>query len=60
MLHQLIYALVLHGAYGYDGYAKHALHLIDAERTAVALHFVHHVKGEHHGYVQLHELHGQV
>ena len=43
MLHQFVHSLVLHGADGYDRDAQHAFHGIDAERTSVSLHLVHHV-----------------
>ncbi len=60
MSHQLVYAFVFHRTYGYHGYAQYLLHLVDAERTTVALYFVHHVKCKYHGNVQLHQLHCQV
>ncbi len=42
------------------GDAQHVLHLINLDGAAVAPDFVHHVQGQHHGHVQLHQLHGQV
>ena len=60
MVYQLIHALILGGGNGNDRNAQHGLHLVDAHRAAVAAHLVHHVQRQHHGGVQLHELHGQV
>ena len=60
MVYQLIHALILGGGNGNDRDAQHGLHLVDAHRAAVAAHLVHHVQRQHHGGVQLHELHGQV
>ena len=58
--HHLIYALVLHGADGDDGNAENLLHPVDADGSAVASHFVHHIESQHHGDAKLHELHGEV
>ena len=60
VVYQLIHALILGGGNGNDRNAQHGLHLVDAHRAAVAAHLVHHVQRQHHGDVQLHELHGQV
>ena len=60
VVYQLIHALILGGRDGNDRDAKHGFHLVDAHRAAVAAHLVHHVQCQHHGDVQLHELHGQV
>ena len=60
MVHQLVHALILGSRNGDDRDAQHGFHLVDAHRAAVAAHLVHHVQGQHHGGVQLHELHGQV
>ena len=60
MVYQLIHALILGGRDGNDRDAQHGLHLVDAHRAAVAAHLVHHVQRQHHGGVQLHELHRQV
>ena len=60
VVHQLVHALVLGGGDGDDRDAQHRLHLVDAHRAAVAAHLVHHVQRQHHGDVQLHQLHRQV
>ena len=60
VVYQLVHALVLGGRDGDDRDAQHRLHLVDAHRAAVAAHFVHHVQRQHHGDIQLHQLHGQV
>src|SRR5574344_291512 len=58
--HQFVHALVSDGGNGHYGYAEHALHVVYAYMSAVALHLVHHVEGENHGYTELHQLHGEV
>ena len=60
MLHQLVDAFVLGGRDGQHGNAQYALHLVHTHRAPVVAHLVHHVQGQHHGGVQLHQLHGQV
>ena len=60
MAYQLAHALVAHGRDGHHRHAEHALHAVDVDEPAVALHLVHHVEREHHRPVELHELHGQV
>ena len=60
VVYQLVHALVLGGGDGDDRDAQHGFHLVDAHRAAVAAHFVHHVQRQHHGDIQLHQLHGQV
>ena len=58
--HELVHALALDGGYGHHGNAQHVLHQVHVDRAAVALDLVHHVEREHHGLVQLHQLHRQV
>ena len=60
VVHQLIHALILGGGDGNDRDAQHGFHLVDTHCAAVAAHLVHHVQRQHHGSVQLHQLHGQV
>ena len=60
VVYQLVHALVLGGRDGDDRDAQHGFHLVDAHRAAVAAHLVHHVQRQHHGNIQLHQLHGQV
>ena len=60
VVYQLVHALVLGGGDGDDRDAQHGFHLVDAHRAAVAAHLVHHVQRQHHGDVQLHQLHRQV
>ena len=60
MVHQFVHALVLSRRDGHHRDAQHGFHLVDADGAAVAAHLVHHVQGQHHGGIQLHELHRQV
>ena len=60
VIYQLVHALVFGGGDGDDRDAQHGLHLVDAHRAAVAAHLVHHVQCQHHGDIQLHQLHSQV
>ena len=60
VVHQLVHALVLGSRDGNDRDAQQRLHLVDAHRAAVAPDLVHHVQRQHHGGVQLHQLHGQI
>ena len=60
MVHQFVHALVLGRRDGHHRDAQHGFHLVDADGAAVAAHLVHHVQGQHHGGIQLHELHRQV
>ena len=60
VLDQLAGALVLGGGNGDHGDAEHALEQVDVDGAAVCRDLVHHVEGENHGAVELHELHGEV
>ena len=60
MVHHLIDTLVFHRADGNDGYAEHSFHPIDAHRSAVTPHLVHHIKRQYHRNAKFHQLHGQV
>lgn len=60
VIDKLVDALVLCRRDGHDGYAEHALHLVHADRAAVALDLIHHVEGQHHRAVEFHELHREI
>ena len=60
VINELVNALVPGGGDGNDGDAQNVLQLIDAHGAAVGADLVHHVEGQHHGNLQLHQLHGQV
>ena len=60
VLDELVDALVAYRGDGDDRNAQDLLELVDPDGTAVALHLVHHVEREHHGYAELHELHREV
>ena len=60
MTDQLGDALIFRRGNGNHGNAQHLLHLIDADRTAVLPDFVHHIQGNDHGDIQLHQLHGKI
>ena len=60
MTYELIDTLVLHSADRNDRDAQQLFHLVDADGTAVTLHFIHHIEGQNHRDAQLHELHRQV
>ena len=57
VIHQLIHALVLCGGNGDHRDAQHRFHLVDVDGAAVAAHLIHHIQCQHHGGVQLHQLH---
>ena len=57
---QLADALVFRRGDGDDRDAQPGFQLVDADGAAVLADLVHHVEREHHGHIQLHELHGQV
>lgn len=60
VVHQLVYAFVLRGGNGHDGNAELGFELVHADGAAVCLYLVHHVKRQHHGNAELHDLHGEV
>ena len=57
VIHQLIHALVLGCGNGDHRDAQHRFHLVDVDGAAVAAHLIHHIQCQHHGGVQLHQLH---
>ena len=57
---ELIDALIFGGGNGDYGNAQNVLQLIDADGAAVGPDLIHHVQRQHHGDLQLHELHGQI
>ena len=57
---QLINALVFGGRNGNNRNAQRFFQLVYHDGAAVGAHFVHHVQRQHHGGIQLHQLHGQV
>ena len=57
---QLGHALILQRTDGNDGNAQLAAHLIDINRTAARAYLIHHVQRQHHRYIQLQKLHGEV
>ena len=57
MVYQLIHTLVLGRGDGHHRDAQHGLHLVDADGTAISAHLIHHIQRQHHGGIQLHELH---
>ena len=57
VIHQLVHALVLGGGNGDHRDAQHRFHLVDVDGAAVAAHLIHHIQCQHHGGVQLHQLH---
>ena len=60
MTHNLVHTLVFHGADGNDGNAENPFHSVDTNGSTIAFHLVHHVESQHHRYVELHQLHGQI
>ena len=60
MPHNLVHTLVFHGTDGNDRNAENPLHSVDTNGSAITLHLVHHVESQHHRYVELHQLHGQI
>ena len=58
--YQFIHAFIPGGGNGDDRDAQHVFHVVDVDRTPVAPDFVHHVEGDHHGDIQLQQLHGQI
>ena len=60
MPHNLVHALVFHGADGNDRNAENPFHSVDTNGSTITLHLVHHIESQHHRYVELHQLHGQI
>ena len=60
MLDQLVDPLVGGRRDRNDRYAQQLFHLVDPDAAPVLSHLVHHIEGEHHGNVQLHQLHSQI
>ena len=58
--HQLVDTFVFRGGDGNHRDPQHFLHLVDTDGSAVFPHLVHHVQGQDHGNIQLHQLHGKV
>ena len=57
---RLVDALVFHCRDGHHRQAQLSLHGVDAYRAPVVAHLVHHVQCQHHGHIELHELHGEI
>ena len=60
MAHQLLHPLVFGGGNRNHRNLQDFLHFINKDGAAVLLHLVHHIQSQHHGHIQLHELHGEV
>ena len=60
VIDELVDALVFHCRDGHHRQAQLSLHGVDAYRAPVVAHLVHHVQCQHHGHVELHELHGEI
>ena len=60
MTRQFIHTLVLGCGNGNHRDTQHGLHLIDADRPAIAPYLVHHIQRQHHRNIQLQQLHGQI
>ena len=60
MLYEFVDALVPGRGYRHHRNAQQALHLVHAHRAAVAFDLIHHVECQHHGDVELKELHGKI
>ena len=60
MAYQFVNALVLCRGNRHNRYSEHFLHFVDIHGSAVSADFVHHIKGKHNGYFQLHELKRQI
>ena len=60
MAYKLIDALTLCRRNRNDRYTEHIFHFVDKNGTAVAAHFIHHIKCQHHGRIKFHELHGEI
>ncbi len=58
--YQLVYPLVFRSRNRNYGNSQHGLHLIYIYSASVASDFIHHVKSQDYGSVQLHQLHGQI
>ena len=60
VFHELSRPLVFGGGDGHDRNTQHAFEQVNVDRSAVRGDLVHHVEGEHHGAIELHELHRKV
>ena len=60
MLYQLVHALVLGSRDGHHRHTQEGLQGVHVHGAAVLGDLVHHVEGDNHGNVQLHELRGEV
>ena len=60
VLDKFVHAFVLRCGYGHHGYAEQPFHIVHTHGAAVALNFIHHIERQHHGDVQLQQLHGQI
>ena len=60
MVDQLMDTFILGRRDRYDRNPEFMLHLVNEDGSAVAPDFVHHVQGEYHRDIELHQLHGQI
>ena len=60
MTRQFIHTLVFGCGNGDHRDTQHGLHLINADRPAIAPYLVHHIQRQHHRNIQLQQLHGQI
>ena len=60
MLDQLSDTLIFRCGDRDDRDAEQLLHLIDEHGAAIVAHLIHHVQGEHHRHIELHQLHRQI
>ena len=60
MADQLIDAFIFRGGNRDDRDAEHGLHIVHTDRTAVSGQLVHHVDGEDHRAIELHQLHREI
>ena len=60
VIHKLAYSLISGCGYRYYRNTQSLFHLVDKNSSSVFSDLVHHIKGKHHGYIQLHKLHCQI
>ena len=60
MVDQFFDAFILRRGNRHHRNAQQFLHGIDVNTAAVAAHLIHHIEYQHHGHIQLHQLHGQI
>ena len=60
MIYKFAYSFIFSCRYRHHRNTQSLFHLVDKNSTSVFSDLVHHIKGKHHGYVQLHKLHCQI